>query len=197
MALFSILTGFMMAVTPPDSDFTAFENERMEETRKVYSFTLPEVKPLDGGSTSGSPTPFFETNTPGDITKAKLDEPPKVRLLMNRHISINAETEELEGFRVQIYAGGSMETANGVRSEAIKLFPEWDVHQLWQAPHFRVRVGDYVSRSDAMRDLNRIKTKFPGAYIVPDKVKTPKKIKHSALPPGEPTPEDNSVPSNE
>jgi hypothetical protein len=195
MGIFSLLTGVLMAVTPPDSDFTAFETERLEETRKVYSFTLPEVAPPSQGSNSLPTT--FNSNIPSQAGEAKLDEPPKVRLLLNRHISINSETEELEGYRVQIYAGSSMETANSVRSEAIKLFPDWDVHQLWQAPHFRVRVGDYVSRSDAMRDLNRIKTKFPGAYIVPDKVKTPKKIKHSSVPPGEPLPQDDTVPSHE
>jgi SPOR domain len=195
MGFLSLLTGLVMAVTPPDSDYTAFENERLEETRKVYSFTMPEVKPLEAGTSVGSRP--IHASTPGDVGPAQLDEPPKVRLLINRHISINGDLEELEGFRVQIYAGGSMEAATAARSEAQKRFPEWEVHQLWQAPHFRVRVGDYVSRSDAMRDLNRIKTKFPGAYIVPDKVKPPKKAKHTLPPPGDvPLPEDDEIPGH-
>lgn len=183
-----------MAVTPPDTDYTAYENEVTEETRKVYSFTTPEVQPFDTQRRgSDNPTPVAV----GPAGKAQIDAPSLLRVLMARHLEINALTEELEGFRVQVYAGNSMETANSVRGEVIKSFNDYPVYQLWSAPHFRVRVGDYLSRSDAMRDLNRLKAKFPGAYIVPDKVKTPKYKRIAPQVPGEHPPGDDFDPGHE
>jgi hypothetical protein len=194
MSLLSMITGLMMAVSPPDTDFTAYENEVTEDTRKVYSFTLPEVKPFDSrGQDAGSQTQVHVA--PGG--KAEIDAPAMLRVLLARHLEINALTEELDGFRVQVYAGNSMESANSVRGEVIKSFNDYPVYQLWSAPHFRVRVGDYLSRSDAMRDLNRLKVKFPGAYIVPDKVKTPKYKRIAPIVPGETPSGDDMVPGDE
>ena len=92
------------------------------------------------------------------------------------HVGQNSLHESAEGYRIQIYAGSSLESANDAKADFLESFndEQLEVYQMWNPPHFRVRVGDFLSRNLAMREVATIRQIFPDAFIVSDKVKLPK-----------------------
>ena len=49
-----------------------------------------------------------------------------------------------------------------------KMYPAERVYVIYTAPFWRVRVGDYRSKSEALPLLNTIQGSFSGSYIVYD-----------------------------
>lgn len=96
--------------------------------------------------------------------------------MIQLHREVNDEIENTKGYRIQIYAGSSLEVANDAKADFLMSFDddECPVYQLWNPPHFRVRVGDFLSRSEAMAEVSSIREIFPDAFIVADEVKVPK-----------------------
>ncbi len=83
----------------------------------------------------------------------------------------NYNQTQLDGFRVQIYSGSgikSKEEAAQAQARFIMSFPEQKAYIIYNAPFWRVRVGDFRSRSEAMTLLQKVKHTFSGSYIVRD-----------------------------
>lgn len=87
--------------------------------------------------------------------------------LIERHIFFNEEHGELPGYRIQIFAGTSLSAAKEVKSDFLKVY---DIHTeiVFEAPNYKVRVGDYTNRFDANRDLQLVKQQYGDALIVKD-----------------------------
>ena len=83
----------------------------------------------------------------------------------------NYNQSSLEGFRIQIYSGSgvtSKNEASEAQAKFLKMYPEEKVYIIYNAPFWRVRVGDYRSRSEALKLLNKLQANFSGSYIVRD-----------------------------
>jgi hypothetical protein len=52
-------------------------------------------------------------------------------------------------------------------------YPDIPVYLTWQAPYFKVRVGDFSTRMEAAGFLNKIKKNYPIAWVIRDKIKYP------------------------
>ncbi len=84
--------------------------------------------------------------------------------------------KETDGFRVQILATRSIETATLVKQQAEEQFKPYNYKVYWQfeAPFYKIRVGDVVNRTDAenIRDLAK-QIGYDQAFPVRSKVKVP------------------------
>jgi len=54
------------------------------------------------------------------------------------------------GYRVQLYSGSSREIARVKRTE-LKVRYQYEVYLIYEAPFYKVRIGDFWSRDDALR----------------------------------------------
>lgn len=110
----------------------------------------------------------------GSVT---LVQDPAIDTLLTRHIIANRKHGGFDGFRIQVYNGSTRtarDEANEANSEFISEFPGIKSYMRFDAPNFfKVRVGNYRTRRDAMQDFLMIKKKFPNAYIVPDIINFP------------------------
>lgn len=98
------------------------------------------------------------------------------------HVNQNSESEAAPGYRIQIYAGSSLESANDAKADFLESFDDdFPIYQMWNPPHFRVRVGDFLTRNEAMREVATLRQIFPDAFIVSDQVKLPKYKKRSPV----------------
>lgn len=86
----------------------------------------------------------------------------------------------LSGYRVQLYSGNHSDSKNIARSRAAEvkaLFPELDTTIEFEAPFWRLRVGNFTDYSEAREHMQILKDKFTSfskeIYIV----RTPIKIK--------------------
>jgi len=109
-----------------------------------------------------------EIIVPGEL---RIFQDKRIDDLIHRHVQLNAERGGLDGYRIQIYFGsGAMgrEEANEHHARALSYFPELKVHLIYQYSYYKVRIGDFRTREEAFRWHQKVKRRFPNAYIVPD-----------------------------
>jgi len=80
----------------------------------------------------------------------------------------------LKGFRVQIFLNADRRQAETVRAQFLQKHPEVPAYLSYQAPNFKVRVGDLLSRLEGEKLRAELKAEFPGCYIVPDEIELPR-----------------------
>ncbi len=101
----------------------------------------------------------------------------RINKLMNSKITINESNPTIEGYRVQIYfasGNNSRKMVNDVRTKFLTKYPNTGAYEIWQAPNFKVRVGDYRTKLEAYKFYKEIKSEFPSSFIVKDNISLPK-----------------------
>ncbi len=95
--------------------------------------------------------------------------------LIKKYVEFRAEKNYLPIYRIRIYS----KTGNTAKKEAeseiqrfANLFPEISPYLKYEAPDFKVYVGDYRSQVEAFVALKKIKKEFPNAFTVPPSLKT-------------------------
>ncbi len=159
----------LMAFLPTWGLFAqGIEPESVDKFRKTVAFTMPEVN--ETGNNSGA---TVQTGISSGEKGVHYQAEPGINKLLDNHKRISASSVEMEGFRIQIYAGGDQNLANESRADFLASFSKTNmpVYQTWQPPHFRVRVGDFRTRPEALRELANVRKIFPDAFVVSDKIK--------------------------
>lgn len=153
--------------------FAQNESESVEKYRAVYTYTSANPN-LNSVEDSG-PAVVHKSISPSEYG-VYYDFDNRLLRLIELHKSNNSKKTEGPGFRIQIYAGSKMEIASGTKADFVQSFghDNFAVYQNWQPPHFRVRVGDFLSRQEAMRELSTIRQVFPDAFVVADQIILPK-----------------------
>jgi SPOR domain len=148
------------------------EPEAAEKYRVVYDYKVTEIETSKGDGVATS----FRPRLISDSVGVFYEYDNRVSRLLQMHRSSNQRTIDGPGFRIQIYAGSKMENANEAKTSFLQAFrnTEMEVYKDWNPPHFWVRVGDFISRNDAMKHLPGVRQVFPDAFVVQDKIKMPK-----------------------
>jgi hypothetical protein len=98
-------------------------------------------------------------------------------ILINKNLSKNAGYNGMEGFRIQIYASSNRnarEESNKVRADFMSKFPDIISYWLYADPgYFKIRVGDFRTKTEATKLFLIISKEFPDAYLVPDFIHFP------------------------
>lgn len=104
----------------------------------------------------------------------RYDIEPAISQIQSDYIANWKKIGEISGYRIQVasFSGvNSKSQAESVKAALTSLFPDTKSYVVYSEPYFRVQIGDYNSRLDAYRELLKIKESYPGAYIVPEKIK--------------------------
>jgi sporulation related protein len=104
---------------------------------------------------------------------AQSNDDSLTNLLVKRHIAINSSKMTMPGYRVQIFYGNQRTKATEIRTEVLKKFPDTPAYIIYQQPNFKVRMGDFKTRLEAMSLLEAVRHEYAQAFIVKDEVKLP------------------------
>ncbi len=111
----------------------------------------------------------------GDMAGVKIHQTDAVRDAMRRQVAEN-EGRTLSGYRVRIFFDNK-QTARVASEETLKKFESMyhDVvaYRTYANPYFKVTVGDFRTRSEAVKLLERIKGAFPSAFVVKENIEFP------------------------
>jgi hypothetical protein len=99
----------------------------------------------------------------------KVVKDPRLDLLIRKQIYINTlAIRNQPGFRVQIISTNKRNEANDIKARVMQLYPDYRTYLDYQAPYFKVRVGDFKSREEAAELRERLSGSFPGGvFVVP------------------------------
>jgi len=108
----------------------------------------------------------------------RLDVNQDLRLekLLKWHVENNERKEGIDGFRVEIFFSSALnarELSQEKKKDFLSKYPDYNVHIKFISPNFRVRVGDFRTKNEALKLYKKIEEDFPGAFIVPDIIDLP------------------------
>lgn len=101
---------------------------------------------------------------------------PRIDSLMELHIAYNAAFPTVDGYRIHIYMGSgneALERAEEIKTEFEEKYEDTPAYITFGEPYYRVRVGDFRTRLDASRFLQRIERKYPNAWVIREKINLP------------------------
>ena len=111
----------------------------------------------------------------GDDTDVNVNQSDNVRSSMREHVAANSK-RTIAGYRVRIFFDNK-QTARVESENTLKkfntLFPDVLAYRIYANPYFKVTVGDFRTKSEAMALLARIKGDFPSAFVVKENIGYP------------------------
>lgn len=85
----------------------------------------------------------------------------------------NVKYPTIQGYRIQIYKGAGNEALNRALTVQKNFEERYNIkaYVTFNEPYYRVRVGDFRTRLDAIRFLNKIKSRYPLAWEIKDQIR--------------------------
>ncbi len=115
--------------------------------------------------------------------KLKIIQSPSIDTLISRYIMVNENIYReqgrygMAGFRIQIYNSSNRnarEESNKARAAFMSKFPDIPSYPLYAEPgYFKIRVGDFRTKTEAIKVFLAVSKEFPDAYLVPDIINFP------------------------
>ncbi len=124
--------------------------------------------------------PYVDEPAP---VEAELTHDVPERLLRNQAGA--GTVREVGGFRVQVFSTLDLteaaaaeeevkaywQTLEASAPESVSGLDEPAVYRFFRQPYYRIRVGDFPGRARADRVAKLLAQRFPGAFVVPDRVR--------------------------
>ena len=111
----------------------------------------------------------------GDKADVEIYQSQEVASALRTQVEANAK-RPISGYRVRIFFDNK-QTARVESEEILKRFESvyHDVraYRTYANPYFKVTVGDFRTKSEAMALLSRIKSAFPSAFVVKENISYP------------------------
>ncbi|HRI19312.1 MAG TPA: SPOR domain-containing protein [Panacibacter sp.] len=100
---------------------------------------------------------------------------PRLDLFTVKEAAVNKLTAKMtssgqyRGYRLQVINTRNREAAFKAKSDLLQLFPDQKTYILFQSPYFKVRVGNFLQKPEAVSFQQQLARKFhQNAYIVED-----------------------------
>ncbi|QEC68683.1 SPOR domain-containing protein [Panacibacter ginsenosidivorans] len=100
---------------------------------------------------------------------ARLDILSTKQAAVNKLTSKMTSNGQYKGFRLQVLNSRSRDDAFKIKAQLLQLFPDQKTYVLFQSPYFKVRIGNFIEKSEALSFKNQLAKKYPqNAYVVED-----------------------------
>ena len=153
-----------------------YEREEVSYYRDRVEFTLPAV-PVEEVEPEEIPDPRRLSGRFNSAQRLVVEADPRLGEFVEKHKKINEKIKEINGFKVQIYAGrgtAGRSDASGAHTKFISNYPDEDAKTKFEHPLYRVHVGNFMRREEAELFCREVRTLFPRALVISAKVKIPK-----------------------
>ncbi len=103
-------------------------------------------------------------------------EDPGVTKMMEQYTQENKARQALDGWRVQILATPDRQNLDKSLQVFQSRFPNLTADWVHHNPYYKIRVGAFATKLEAMRLLYLLKPEYPGAYLVSDNKMKPTEL---------------------
>jgi hypothetical protein len=119
--------------------------------------------------------PLYLQSPAGNGSHITIRQSTAIKELLHNYVARN-HYKTLPGFRVRVFFDNSqnarqraLEAEAGFKAQ----YPDVPTYYTYQNLYFKVAVGDFRTKSEAMRFLHAIIDKYPGAFIIKDFINYP------------------------
>ncbi len=111
----------------------------------------------------------------GDAADVRVSQSGKIKSALDAQVAAN-HARAISGFRVRIFFDNGQNSRND--SETVlrrfeSMYHGIPAYRTYANPYFKVTVGDFRTRSEAMALLVRLRNEFPRALLVKEKINWP------------------------
>jgi hypothetical protein len=123
-------------------------------------------------------------NAQSDSTSSiVIHKDPRLDVLVRKQAQINEATtrdmrRSMPGYRIQVINTSDRSAAMAAKTKIYQLYPELKAYLLYQAPYFRLRVGNFKDKDEADDYRKSLVREFPNSvFLVRDIIEVkPEKI---------------------
>jgi glucose/arabinose dehydrogenase len=155
-------------VTPTGEKQNTTEQEDLADIRPRFEYVEPTVKVKPVSTIAEKPA------TEKDKPSADLSVNIQLGAALDTMARQNKLIRYISGFRIQIYSGNVRSQADAAKAYVYQNFPNLMPYVTYTQPSYRVKVGDFMYRSDAEAYLLQMKDQYTSAMIVAEKVEIKK-----------------------
>jgi len=113
---------------------------------------------------------------PTDTSSVIVHKDPRIDLLVKKQVQINEETSREarrvgKGYRLLVINTSNRDEATAAKTKVYTFFPELKSYLLYQAPFFKLKVGNFKEKKEAEEYQQRLQKYFPkGVFIMNDTI---------------------------
>ncbi len=148
---------------------------RAQETKiQSDSLVYRHVAQVDSALVGKSVFNLLSSHKSGQGT-VSLHQSQAIINAMKQHIQSNP-SRTISGYRVRIFFDNNQNARNASETAMVNFMgkhPGIPAYRSYQNPFFKVTVGDFRTKSEAMEFLQKVKGSFPGAFIVKENINFP------------------------
>ena len=105
----------------------------------------------------------------------RVNQSPAVRNALAAYIRSNSG-KKIQGYRIRVFYDNSPQART--RSESVAAYirsqyPEHGVYRTFESPNYRVTVGDFRTKDEALKIYMVLKSIYPTAYIIKENINYP------------------------
>jgi hypothetical protein len=100
----------------------------------------------------------------------------RLKTQVNEHIQWNRKSNKMNGFRIRVFSDSGQSARSKAGSERARFesaYPNIKTYVDFDSPNWKLYVGDFRTKSEALSFLQKIKSSFPKAFIVNQKINYP------------------------
>ena len=106
----------------------------------------------------------------------KVNQSQAMRSAFDSYVSNNA-SKKLTGYRIRVFFDSGQNARN--KSEAIarsisNAFPGIGVYRTFESPNYKVTVGDFRTKDEALKVFHSLKSTYPTALLLKDTINYPR-----------------------
>lgn len=145
--------------TPPPADSLAVQDSIS---------LLPQIDSAYLGKTIFEALP--DGSAPG-TGKVAVNQSWEIRRALDGRIASNS-IKKVKGYRIRIYFSNAQNARNESAAAAARFRAGWNypVYRRFESPNFKVTVGNFRTKSEALAIIEAIRYDFPSAFIVSEEI---------------------------
>ncbi|MDR2970362.1 MAG: SPOR domain-containing protein [Bacteroidales bacterium] len=96
-----------------------------------------------------------------------------IDIVEQQYIDNWKKIKRIDGFRIQITSFSGVNSKNSIENADVQFkqqFPEILSYVSYSEPNFRLRVGNYHTKLEAYKALQKISPSFLGAFVLKDQI---------------------------
>jgi len=108
--------------------------------------------------------------------KVTINQNPQIERVFNLDILQNARQPGMQGYRIRIYfdlGQKSREQSENSANEFMAKYSGVSVYRSYISPYYKVSVGDFRTRDNALKFYQLLLKDYPKAFIVPEWINFP------------------------
>lgn len=104
-----------------------------------------------------------------------VNQSPAMRAALVKYINANS-AKTIRGYRIRVFYGSdrsAREKSESIAGYVRTTYPEVGVYRTFDSPNFKVCVGDFRTRDEALALYNKLRQIYPTSLIIKDNINYP------------------------